>query len=153
MLGISLCNLRTCFFTFDLWLLMYGQYGHCCWGILPHSSFICLIRLVLHTYALPQLVQEWLDPWDSSEAVLCSTLVKSAFQPVSILVSSTSLIKPKQDDEGWYVDIPAKKKTQNKILSRKVESKHYVTEYWQFFTVYTFVHVIPHLSGYFYDWQ
>jgi len=30
MLGISLCNLRMCFLTFDLWLLIYGQYGHCC---------------------------------------------------------------------------------------------------------------------------
>jgi hypothetical protein len=109
MLGISLCNLRMCFLTFDLWLLMYGQYGHCCWGILPHSSFICLIRLVLHTYALPQLVQEWLDPCDSPGAVVNSRLAKSVFQPVSILVSSASLIAPKQDDEGWYMGISVKK--------------------------------------------
>lgn len=113
MLGISLCNLRMCFFTFDLWLLMYGQYGHCCWGILPHSSFICLIRLVLHTYALPQLVHEWLEPWGSTEADVSSRLVKSEFQPVSILVSSTSLIAPKQDDDGWYVDISVRNKKQN----------------------------------------
>ena len=101
MLGISLCNLRMCFLTFDLWLLTYGQYGHCCWGILPHSSFICLLRLVLHTYVLPQLVQEWLDPWDSTGAVGSSRLAKSVFQPVSIPVSSTSFIAPKQDDECW----------------------------------------------------
>lgn len=101
MFGISLCNLRMCFLTFDLWLLTYGQYGHCCWGILPHSNFICLLRLVLQTYVLPQLVQEWLDPWDSTGAVGSSRLAKSVFQPVSIPVSSTSFIAPKQDDEGW----------------------------------------------------
>ena len=126
MLGISLCNLRMCFLTFDLWLLTYGQYGHCCWGILPHSSFICLLRLVLHTYVLPQLVQEWLDPWDSTGAVGSSRLAKSVFQPVSILVSSTSFISPKQDDEGWYVDISVKNK------KHKLEGKHYVTDYWQY---------------------
>lgn len=59
----------TCLLRLLFRLVMYGQWGHWNWGLLPHSSLKCLKRFVFHEYTLPHLEHKYISetgpscPW------------------------------------------------------------------------------------------
>lgn len=51
------CLSFICLWRSQFRLVLCGQYWHCRWGSLPHSSWTCLYKVLFHRYNLPQEVQ------------------------------------------------------------------------------------------------